>query len=184
MKRPLHRSGEGPSEPPRRGDQDHVRFMVKPEIAEPLPGSFSPRAHGFTFTHFDTRAPLIFSERIFARLSFTDIQTDKPLKTPSKNSFRFLLQLFRRWSILDPLKGQDTMNEMTEIKPAIARSISHNEIVILRVESPESALEAIDTDENVTECDWVNTHDQDDKPMIDVWGKRLGENFRIYILRD
>jgi len=104
MKCPLHRSGEGPSEPPRRGDQDHVRFMVKPEIAEPLPGSFSPRAHGFTFTHFDTRAPLIFSERIFARLSFTDIQTDKPLKTPSKNSFRFLLQLFRHWSTLDPWK--------------------------------------------------------------------------------
>ena len=75
------------------------------------------------------------------------------------------------------------MESMTEIKPAIARSISHNEIVILRAESPEVALEAIDNDENVTECDWVNTRDSDDKPMIDVWGKRFGDYFRLYIIR-
>lgn len=77
------------------------------------------------------------------------------------------------------------MTTATEIKPAIARSISHNEIVELRVEDPESAIEAIDNDENVTDLDWTEIDDMsaaDRGKIIDVWGKRLGEDFRLYIV--
>lgn len=54
MQRSLNRPRQRPPESPGRGDEDHVRFVIEPEIPEPLPGSFSPRAHGFTCTHFDT----------------------------------------------------------------------------------------------------------------------------------
>jgi hypothetical protein len=49
------------------------------------------------------------------------------------------------------------MTTMTEIKPAIARSISQNEIVLLTVADPEAALDQIDNDENVTELDWTDS---------------------------
>lgn len=77
------------------------------------------------------------------------------------------------------------MTTLTEIKPAIARSSSHNEIVALAVEDPQSALEAIDNDENVTDLDWTETDDMSAAgrgKIIDVWGKRLGEDFRLYIV--
>lgn len=79
------------------------------------------------------------------------------------------------------------MTTLTEIKPAIARSISHNEIVELKVEDPRAALDAIDNDENVTDLDWTETHDMsaaDRGKIIDVWGKRLGEDFRLYIVAE
>ena len=73
------------------------------------------------------------------------------------------------------------MTTMTEIKPAIARSISHNEIVLLTVADPKAALDQIDNDENVTELDWTDSEIGLGK-IIDVWGKRLGGEFRLNIL--
>ncbi len=72
------------------------------------------------------------------------------------------------------------MQTETEIKPAIARSISHNEIVILTVDDPKDALEKIDNDENVTELDSATENNGD----LDVWGKRLGVDFRIRIRKN
>ena len=69
------------------------------------------------------------------------------------------------------------MTTETEIKPALARSISHNEIVLLVVEDSKVTLNRIDNDENVTELDYVTTNDGD----FDVWGKRLGDDFRLLI---
>ena len=75
------------------------------------------------------------------------------------------------------------MTKMTEIKPAIARSISHNEIVLLTVADPKAALENIDNDENVTDLDWTDSEIGIGK-VIDVWGKRLGSEFRLNILAE
>ncbi len=72
------------------------------------------------------------------------------------------------------------MNTHTEIKPAIARSISHNEIVLLLVPNSRDALSVIDGDENVSELDWATENCGD----IDVWGKRLGKDFRLRIRTD
>ena len=73
------------------------------------------------------------------------------------------------------------MTTSTEIKTAIARSISHNEIVLLTVEDPKAALENIDNDENVTDLDWTDSEIGLGK-VIDVWGKRLGSEFRLNII--
>jgi len=75
------------------------------------------------------------------------------------------------------------MTKMTEIKPAIARSISHNEIVILTVADPKAALDNIDSDENVTDLDWTDSEIGLGK-VIDVWGKRLGSEFRLNIIAE
>jgi hypothetical protein len=72
---------------------------------------------------------------------------------------------------------------MTEIKPAIARSISHDEIVLLTVADPTAALDQIDSDENVTELDWTDSEIGLGK-IIDVWGKRQGGEFRLHILAE
>lgn len=72
------------------------------------------------------------------------------------------------------------MTTETEIKPAIARSISHNEIVLLVVDDPKEALERIDNDENVTDLDWTTENNGD----LDVWGTRLGGDFRLRIRRN
>jgi hypothetical protein len=69
------------------------------------------------------------------------------------------------------------MTTETEINPALSRSISHNEIVLLVVEDSKVTLKRIDNDENVTELDYVTTNDGD----FDVWGKRLGDDFRLLI---
>jgi hypothetical protein len=79
--------------------------------------------------------------------------------------------------------GSLTMKTMTEIKPAIARSISHNEIVLLTVADPKAALDQIDNDENVTELDWTDSEIGLGK-IIDVWGKRLGGEFRLNIIAE
>jgi hypothetical protein len=73
--------------------------------------------------------------------------------------------------------------KMTEIKLAIARSISHNEIVLLTVADPKAALDQIDNDENVTELDWTDSEIGLGK-VIDVWGKRLGGEFRLNIIAE
>ncbi len=73
------------------------------------------------------------------------------------------------------------MTTSTEIKPAIARSISHNEIVLLTVPDPKAALANIDNDENVTDLDWTDSEIGLGK-VIDVWGKRLGSEFRLNII--
>ncbi len=69
------------------------------------------------------------------------------------------------------------MTTLTEIKPAIARSISHNEIVLLVVYDPKAALFTIDNDVCVTELD----HAVENNGDLDVWGKRRGEDFRLRI---
>lgn len=69
------------------------------------------------------------------------------------------------------------MTTRTEIKPAIARSISHTEIVLLVVADAKTALESIDNDENISELDHCTENNGD----LDVWGKRLGEDFRLRI---
>lgn len=74
-----------------------------------------------------------------------------------------------------------TMTTMTEIKPAISRSISHNEIVLVRVEIPRAAIEAIDNDENVTDLDWTESEIGIGR-VLDVWGTRLGKEFRLHIM--
>lgn len=73
--------------------------------------------------------------------------------------------------------------KMTDIKSAIARSISHNEIVLVTVDDPKAALEAIDNDENVTELDWTDA-EVGSGNVIDVWGTRLGDEFRLHILSE
>ena len=73
------------------------------------------------------------------------------------------------------------MTTATEIKPAIARSINHNEIVLLTVADPKAALAKIDNDENVTDLDWTDSEIGLGK-VIDVWGKRLGSEFRLNII--
>lgn len=75
------------------------------------------------------------------------------------------------------------MTKMTEIKPAIARSISHNEIVLLAVSDPTAALENIDNDENVTDLGWTDAEIGLGK-VIDVWGKRMGGEFRLNIAEE
>lgn len=75
------------------------------------------------------------------------------------------------------------MTKMTEIKPAIARSISHNEIVLLTVADPNAALANIDNDENVTDLDWTDSEIGVGK-VIDVWGRRTGSDFRLNILKE
>lgn len=71
---------------------------------------------------------------------------------------------------------------MTEIKPAISRSISHNEIVIVETPNPRQSLESIDNDENVTALDWC----EDVRGCgvgLDVWGMRMGQEFRLFLLQ-
>jgi hypothetical protein len=69
------------------------------------------------------------------------------------------------------------MTTRTEIKPAIARSISHDEIVLLLVDDAKDALSTIDNDENVSELDWANENNGD----IDVWGTSHDGEFRLLI---
>ena len=73
------------------------------------------------------------------------------------------------------------MTTMTEIKPAIARSSGHNEIVLLTVADPTAALDRIDNDETVTDLDWTDSEIGLGK-IIDVWGNRFGGEFRLNIL--
>lgn len=69
------------------------------------------------------------------------------------------------------------MTTAATTKEAIGRSISHNEIVLVITADPREALANIDNDENVTDLDYVVENNGD----LDVWGTRLGEDFRIRI---
>jgi hypothetical protein len=68
--------------------------------------------------------------------------------------------------------GSETSNE-TEL--AIARSISHNEIVRIECEDPSALTDWIEA--NYDDVDHARENDGD----IDVWGKRSGEDFRIRV---
>jgi hypothetical protein len=70
------------------------------------------------------------------------------------------------------------MTTTTEIGTAIARSISHNEIVKVEADDINAALDAINEDESVTELDSANTD-----TGLDVWGKHNGSDFRLYIVK-
>ena len=81
-----------------------------------------------------------------------------------------------------------TINHISDIKTAIARSISHNEIVDCTLDSDitqREALEYLDNDESVEELDW--TSDAEDMSIkqrgkyTDVWGQYQGEEFRLFI---
>lgn len=69
------------------------------------------------------------------------------------------------------------MTTASTTKEAIGRSISHNEIVLVVTANPREALANIDNDENVTDLD----HSVENNGDLDVWGTRLGSDFRIRI---
>jgi hypothetical protein len=75
---------------------------------------------------------------------------------------------------------QSSVNTYTcsEIKSAIAASISHNEIVKVECDNTKATLEKIDNDENISDLDWATENDG----SLDVWGTRLGEDFRIRLI--
>jgi len=69
------------------------------------------------------------------------------------------------------------MTTASTVKEAIGRSISHNEIVLLITADPRETLANIDEDENVSDVD----HSVENNGDLDVWGTRLGSDFRIRI---
>ena len=85
----------------------------------------------------------------------------------------------------NPQKNGTTMTTYTdtELKSAIARSISHNEIVTVECDDIRATLDRIDNDEDVTELDHTDCHATDGAPMIDCYGKRLGSDWRLYLVR-
>lgn len=87
-----------------------------------------------------------------------------------------------RLSARNEQRTENKMSTETEIKTAIAASSSTNTIVRLSAESPRAALDAIDNDENVTELDWTDAEVAGVK-VLDVWGKRMGSDFRLYITK-
>lgn len=66
-----------------------------------------------------------------------------------------------------------------EIKPAIARSISHTEIVTVACTDQHAAVEAIDGDENVSDLYWSEENDG----SLYVSGVRLGGHFRLRLVK-
>lgn len=74
----------------------------------------------------------------------------------------------------------------TELKSAIARSISHDEIVNVECDDIRATLDRIDGDEDVTELDHTtipaNNYGEHGE-YIDCWGKRLGDDWRLYLVR-
>lgn len=76
------------------------------------------------------------------------------------------------------------MKTTSQIKDAIARSVSHNEIVRCNVTSLTSGLRAVDEQADVE--DYVELEDnQSAYRFIDVWGKTWdGAEFRIYLFAD
>lgn len=74
---------------------------------------------------------------------------------------------------------QNIMYTADTIKEAIGRSISHNEIARVEVADQQEALAAIDNDENVSDVD----HAVENNGDLDVWGERMGKEFRIRICK-
>lgn len=73
------------------------------------------------------------------------------------------------------------MKTETSIRSAIARSVSHNEIVRCNVSILANGLRAVSEIADVD--DWAELDDtQSDSRYIDVWGRtRKGEQFRLYL---
>ena len=65
------------------------------------------------------------------------------------------------------------MNTETEIKSAIARSISHTEIVHVEVDDLEEAYLSVSVEAD--ECDRAT----EDDGSVDVWGSCDGDDFRL-----
>lgn len=146
---------------------------------------FLPGLHGI--------APLRFAAAVFAllvrrpRWAITSEMSDcfialQSLPTARKSQAQNHRLTYANGLLIYRVKTKQPATKViiTEIKRAIARSISHNEIVLLTVDDPKAALEAIDNDENVAELDWTEKEIGLGK-VIDVWGKRLGQGFRLYI---
>jgi len=70
-----------------------------------------------------------------------------------------------------------TMTTMTEIKPAIERSISHNETVTVEVNDLQIAYDCVCLDSD--DCDSARSNDG----SLDVWGELDGEDFRLRLVR-
>lgn len=68
----------------------------------------------------------------------------------------------------------------TSIESAIARSISHNEIVAVAIDDQQSVIDQIDEIEGV-ECVDSAATEIDCRRAVDVWGKRNGRDFRIHV---
>lgn len=83
-----------------------------------------------------------------------------------------------------------TITELHELRPAIARSISHDEIVRCKLDgiTRDEALAYLDECEGVTDLDSVVTDDsQAQRRMIDCWGQAdsrysRGGDFRLYLV--
>jgi hypothetical protein len=80
-------------------------------------------------------------------------------------------------AVKDSGHGEIEMTTLSEIKPAIRRSITRNEIVLLIVDDPKDALAKIDNDEGISDFGWGTENNGD----LDVWGTRHGDDFRIRI---
>ena len=84
--------------------------------------------------------------------------------------------------LTSPRNNQQPDKMKTEIKSAIARSISHNEIVRVNVTGKAAqtkALEDVSRLDEVAECDYAKENDG----SLDVWGTTEdGSEFRIRIV--
>lgn len=69
------------------------------------------------------------------------------------------------------------MTTITEIKPAIARSISHNEIVLIEVKDPKQMMEVIENDENVTDLDYATENNGDARRVGHAPRRRLSTTY-------
>lgn len=67
-----------------------------------------------------------------------------------------------------------------ELKPAITRSISHDESVRVECKDAYEALATIDTMESVTDLDWTKENDG----SFDVWGTYQGNDFRLRLVAE
>lgn len=66
-----------------------------------------------------------------------------------------------------------------EIENAIARSISHNEIVTVEVEDIDEATSEVNA--IADECEWVSGVEQGSVTGTDIWGALNGDDFRLFI---
>lgn len=71
---------------------------------------------------------------------------------------------------------ENDLENGTETESAIARSISHNEMVQVEVEDPAQLVDWIS--ENYSDVDSCRENDG----SLDVWGNREGEDFRLNIV--
>jgi len=65
----------------------------------------------------------------------------------------------------------------TETETAIARSISHNEIVRIECEDPAQLADWISANYEAVD------HARENDGSLDVWGNREGEDFRVRLAK-